>query len=78
MGIITTHLRSGAFEALFVRRFADGARLYAAAFLWNVALQRWKFLAGYPVVWMLMLLGIKKPPTAAPRASALMGSVKST
>jgi len=70
--IISSHLRSGAVEALYVRAFSGALKLYLASFTANLRLHRFPFLFAFPLLFLAHALRLKSPPLSAPRTAALL------
>jgi len=68
--IISSHLRSGAVEALYVRAFSGALKLYLASFTANLRLHRFPFLFAFPLLFLAHALRLKSPPLSAPRTAA--------
>jgi glycosyltransferase involved in cell wall biosynthesis len=57
--LITFMARGISVRLLYSNARMASAALYQNSFLWNLVLGRWRFLIGFPLLWMGSLLGVK-------------------
>jgi glycosyltransferase involved in cell wall biosynthesis len=56
--IISKHARPVSVECLREGAFREGWRIYRELFRWNLFLRQWKYLVGFPCLWLTAVCGL--------------------